>query len=307
MSHWRIGEPLLTPGPAGSFDETAVKDPSIVRHGGAWHLFYTARGQSEYTTGYVSAPTLEELATAPRRQIASARGRSGRYGCAPQVLFFRPQGLWYLVFQTRDADYQPAYLTSRDLADPDGWSEARPLVAKRDAAKWIDFWLICDERDAYLFFTRAHREVWALRCPIGAFPEGFGDPRPVYSGVHEAVHVYRAEGLGEKPEYHMIWEVNRGSSAGGERLFGLASAPHLAGPWASVAAEYASGAQLRYAPGARVWTREVSHGEALRTGCDERLSYDAANPRLLIQGLRREGQPKVYENLRWSLGIIHRE
>ena len=40
---WTAGPVLLAAGAAGTFDEVAVKDPSLVHHGGPWHLFYTAR------------------------------------------------------------------------------------------------------------------------------------------------------------------------------------------------------------------------------------------------------------------------
>ena len=56
---WRPEGPLLVPGPSVAFDHTAVKDPSLVFFEGRWHLFYTARGNNEYTTGYVSAEKLE--------------------------------------------------------------------------------------------------------------------------------------------------------------------------------------------------------------------------------------------------------
>lgn len=53
---WDLGPALLKPGPSGSFDETEVKDPSLVYHDGQWHVFYTARGRDRYSIGYLSAP-----------------------------------------------------------------------------------------------------------------------------------------------------------------------------------------------------------------------------------------------------------
>jgi predicted GH43/DUF377 family glycosyl hydrolase len=44
---WQIGDPILSPGLKDSFDEVAVKDPSIVFFEGMWHLFYTARSKTE--------------------------------------------------------------------------------------------------------------------------------------------------------------------------------------------------------------------------------------------------------------------
>ena len=109
----------------------------------------------------------------------------------------------------------------------------------------------------------------------------------MFSGVHEAAHVYRADGLAGETRYHMIYERNLGTSAAGERLFGLAAAPSLSGPWRSVTEAFARGDQLAYLQGAVVWTRDISHGEALRTGHDERLAYDAASPRRHSPGTAR--------------------
>ena len=111
---WTVGDPVLTPGPEGSFDEVAVKDPSIVFHDGAWHLFYTARSEKEYTTAYVSAAELSGLHKAPRHELPMIRGKT-RYGCAPQVFFFEPQNKWYLIYQSRDAGYQPMFSTTTDI------------------------------------------------------------------------------------------------------------------------------------------------------------------------------------------------
>ena len=107
---WKASAPVLLPGAKGSFDEVSVKDPSIVFFENAWHLFYTVRGQNEYTTAYVSAKDLETLKTAPRFELEQIRGKT-RYGCAPQVFYFEPQNKWYLIFQNRDANYQPAFST----------------------------------------------------------------------------------------------------------------------------------------------------------------------------------------------------
>lgn len=293
---WRLGPVLLAPGPASAFDETAVKDPSIVRHDGAWHLFYTARGEGQYRTGYVSAPTLEGLARAPRHLIPQARGKS-LYGCAPQIFWFSPQRRWYLVFQSNDANYAPMFLTTATLADPASWSVAKPLLAKDEPAKWIDFWVAADSRDAYLFYTRNHDEVIFRRTRLADFPGGWGSPTVALRGVHEAVHIYRAKG---RPEWHLFYEMNDGT-----RFFGMAKAPALTGPWERVTDRYATGEMLRTGD-PKPWTEMVSHGELLRSGENERMEYDPTHPRWLIQGLRKDAYREPYPEMRWSLSLIER-
>lgn len=298
---WHADGPLLAPGPVEAFDEVAVKDPSIVCHDGRWHLFYTARSRSNYAIGYVGADSLDALSGQPRQRLARLRGDASDYAAAPQVFFFRPQKKWYLVFQTDDKNYQAAFSTNEDIGQPDAWSPPRLLVEETGAAKWIDFWVICDESTAYLFYTQNHKAVWTMTTPIERFPEGFANPREVFSPVHESVHVYRVEG---RNEYHMLYETRNQDDS---RRFGLARSTSLSGPWQQVTERFAEGDQLTFSdPGAH-WTDEVSHGEILRTGFDQRLEYAPDHTRILIQGLPRAQHTGAYPSLPWVLGTIARQ
>lgn len=295
---WTVSAPILLPGPAGSLDEVAVKDPSIVFFEGAWHLFFTARSRTEYTTGYVSAQTLEGLQYAPRHALPMIRGNS-RYGCAPQVFFYEPQAKWYLIFQNRDANYQPVYSTTTTISRPESWSKPLPLIRKDVRAKWIDFWIICDETRAYLFYTQAHRELVVRSTSLEAFPQGWGESQEVFEGIHEAVHIYRAK---DDNEYHMIYELNKG----GVRSFGLAIAKDLVGPWKKITDDYATGGQLTFTEGTGPWTDMVSHGEVIRVGYNQLMEYDPRDCRWLIQGIRKEDADVPYTSLPWKLGIMKR-
>ena len=295
---WMAGPPLLGPTVAGHFDSIAVKDPSIVFFDGNWHLFYTARGDNEYTTGYVRAPHLKQLQDAPRYQLPQVRGKN-RYGCAPQIFYFTPEQKWYLLFQNRDANYQPAYSCNRDITDLQGWSAPQPLLAKDSPEKWIDFWVICDDVYAYLFYTEAHRRVMVRSTKLKHFPHDWGAAKEVFQDVHEAVHVYKVKGLNA---YHMIYEQSTPKG----RCYGLAFADHPLGPWRKVTDRYATGDQLRYPETAEKWTEMVSHGEAIRCGYDERLEYDPADGRWLIQGILQADSHAPYPTLPWQLGIIEK-
>ncbi len=297
---WLAGRPLFNPGPKGAFDAVAVKDPSIVRFGDQWHLFYTARGEDGYSLGYAAAPALEELDASPRHCLVQLGGDRDAYAAAPQVFYFVPDKHWHLVYQTRDSNYQPVYSRTADINDPASWSAPASLVNKDDKAKWIDFWVICDDESAWLFYTRDHEAVWAMECPLARFPRGFASPRRVFAPVHEAVHVYRNTADGR---YHMLYETRL---RGDIRRFGLATAETLGGPWQDATPGYVTGAMLQFPPDVPRWTDEVSHGEMLRTGHDQRLEYDADESRFLIQGMREEAHTGEYSQLTWRLGIIER-
>lgn len=297
--NWALSDPILLPGLPGTFDEVAVKDPSMLYFEGKWHVFYTARSNEEYTTGYVSAEELTDLQSAPRNELGMIRGNT-RYGCAPQILFFEPQQQWYLIFQNRDANYQPAYSTTTSLSKPGSWKSPTPLIRKDHNAKWIDFWVICDKTRAYLFYTQAHDSVIVRSTRLENFPMGWGEPKTVLKEVHEAVHVYKAKDL---DEYHLIYELNTANV----RSFGLAVAPALSGPWKKVSNRYASGDQLQHIGKVANWTDMVSHGEAIRTGFNQEMEYDPENCRWLIQGIRVEEAQGDYSALPWKLGVIERQ
>lgn len=283
---WLAGPVLLAPGAPGTFDETAVKDPSIVFHNNAWHLFYTARGRGQYTLGYVTAPALGQLKNAARRQIMPA------YAAAPQVFYFRPHKWWYLIFQTTAANYQPVFSTNTDIANSAAWTAPQPLIGKRDTAKWIDFWILCDSRQAYLYFTRNHRDLYMATTPLKNFPRGWDEPRRVFSPLHESAHVYST--TGRTPRYLLFFETQNDD----RRAYGLAESTTPAGPFREIDRAFAA---TIHQP---AWTNEISHGELLRQSNDERLLLDPANLRFLIQGLPAGAHTGPYVDLPWSLGLI---
>lgn len=298
-NRWEIGVAVMSHGPDGSFDEISVKDPSIVFYEGMWHLFYTARSKEEYTIGYAGAENLTDLNSASRHELEMIRGET-RYGAAPQILYFEPQQQWYLIFQTRDEYYQPAFSTTKTISDPTSWSHPEPLLQKDSEEKWIDFWIISDEAKAYLFYTEGHNKIIVRSTDLESFPDGWSDGKEVFRDVHEAVHIYKVQG---RNEFHMIYELNHD----GIRSFGLAAAEKLSGPWEKITDRYATGDQLQFVGETRQWTDMVSHGEAIRAGCDQRMKYDPDNVRWLIQGLPEKNLEGPYKLLPWRLGIMSKK
>jgi hypothetical protein len=222
-----------------------------------------------------------------------------RYGCAAQVFYFSPQKKWYLLFQNRDANYQPAYSCNHNLTDEKDWTVPQPLLTKDNPQNWIDFWIICDQARGYLFYTEGHRGVMVRSTMLQDFPRGWGPAAAIFEGVHEAVHVYKVKG---QNSYHMIYELSPPEG----RCYGLATADHPLGPWRRVTDRYATGDQLRYPGGVKKWTEMVSHGEAIRSGYDQRMEYDPEDGRWLIQGILRADSHAPYPTLPWQLGIIEK-
>ncbi|MHC4756249.1 MAG: non-reducing end alpha-L-arabinofuranosidase family hydrolase [Planctomycetota bacterium] len=304
---WVQEKVVLEHGEQGSFDEVSVKDPTIVFYKGKWHVFYTARRKEQYGLGYVSAKTLEGLKTAKRHFLSQMRSVKSEYAAAPQVFYFKPQKTWYLIYQSSDKNLQPVYSTTKTIDDPESWTEPKILVDKDEQPKWIDFWVICDDQTAYLFYSRGRDNVYFKTTAIEDFPQGFSKGKlafePVPEPLSEAVHVYKVKG---RREYHLFFE-KKGEDT---RLYGMAKAESLAGPWERVTDMYAAPSMLRYLEGEKKWTETVSHIEMLRSGYDQKLEYDPCNPKLLIQGVLKSGYSRSfgykggYDQINWKLGII---
>lgn len=142
--------------------------------------------------------------------------------------------------------YQPVYSTTDNLSDPASWTPAQPLVEKNDSAKWIDFWVLCDEQNAYLYFTRDHRDVVVMQTAKKDFSRGFADMRSVYSPLIEATHVYRVKGL---DRYVMLLEAADGPL----RKFELVASSTPIGPWTMPVSPFASGSQLLHKASGPAW------------------------------------------------------
>ena len=200
--------------------------------------------------------------------------------------------------------YQPAYSTSSDVADPDAWSPLTPLFGHKPEGVqgWLDFWVICDEAKAHLFYTSLNGRMWRAETKLADFPKNWSKPvLALRADVFEAGHTYRLKGAGQ---YLTIIEAQGGH---GWRYQKAYVADRLDGEWKAVAGEkdkcFASMQNVKQ-PGDR-WTDSISHGELLRAGYDEKLEVDPANLRFLFQGvLNRDRGGKKYGEIPWRLGLL---
>ena len=301
---WTVGDAILAPADRPDDPCFSVKDPSVVFHGGRWHLFCTIRSQKRsHQIEYLSFADWKDAAAAERHILRASDG----YFCAPQVFYFTPRKKWYLVCQASDESwtpkYQAAYATTADIADPASWSRLAPLGARpADGKAGLDFWIICDAQRAHLFFTTLDGRLWREETALDAFPAGWSAPTlALRADIFEAAHVYRLKGL---QRYLALIEAQGGR---GWRYYKAYLADRLDGPWRPLAdtkdRALASMANVRHL--GRRWTDCVSHGELLRAGFDERLEVDPAHLRFLFQGVLdkdRAGLP--YGQIPWRLGLL---
>jgi hypothetical protein len=299
---WRATGPLIGPDQRSKEAQTSVKDPTVVRHNGRWHLFHTVRFDSgRVDTGYMSFETWEEADRAPRHLL----NLHDQYYCAPQVFFFRPHERWYLIFQMATKGHKPpfgpAFSATATLADPRSWSRPTYLYpAGSPKRRWLDFWVICTAETAYLFYTSLNGRMWRAETTLADFPHGWSEPKRALRGdIFEASHTYKLKGL---DKYLTVVEAQ----GGGRRYYKAYLADRLDGTWTGLAdtrdKPFASNANVRQD---EPWTTNISHGELLRAGSDERLEVDPVRLRVLFQGAsdhQYRGNP--YAKIPWRLGLL---
>ena len=301
---WSISPPLVRPVQRGDETTYSVKDPTIVRYKGRWHLFCTIRGKKRsHQIEYISFDNWNNTDSAERHVLKLSDG----YFCAPQVFYFTPHRKWYMVCQiidkSRKPALQPAYSTTKDIDSQNSWTKPALLFAEQpdNVRMWIDFWVICDDNKAHLFFTSLDGKMWRSETSLTDFPAGWTRPAVVLrADIFEASHTYRLKGM---DKFMTVVEAQ----VGGRRYYKAYLADTLDGQWTPLAATrekpFASRANTSHA--SSHWTDSFSHGELIRDGCDQSLTVDPANISLLFQGVTdQERKGKKYGEIPWQLGLL---
>ena len=66
----------------------------------------------------------------------------------------------------------------------------------QNVTMWIDFWVVCDDSKAHLFFTSLNGRMWRAESSLTEFPHGWSRPQVVLRGdIFEASHTYRLPSL----------------------------------------------------------------------------------------------------------------
>ncbi len=303
---WTYGTPVLEARAVDALEFISVKDPSLVRDGDKWHLFCTVRGpQRTHAIVHSSFREFREANAAPRHILACHPG----YFCAPQVFYFSPQKRWYLICQASDEawgppPYRPAFSTTTEIGDPNSWTKLQPMFRSKpdNITGWLDFWVICDESKAHLFFTSLDGKMWRTETPLAEFPRGWSTPVVALTAdIFEASHTYRLKGL---DQYLTLIEAQNGH---GWRYYKAYVADKLDGSWLPLAADKnnAFASMQNVKPTGQRWTDVVSHGELLRIGSDAKLEVDPASLCFLFQGVvDKDRQGKAYGAIPWKLGLL---
>ena len=302
---WEYSAPLITPEKRDIDRSRAQKDPTIVYYKDRWHVFMTVKLPGRSAIEHCSFRDWGE-ADQSRRTILKISDSD--YYCAPQVFYFEPHRKWYLIYQVGVAGQKKmrvAYSTTTDINDPQSWTRASSILDggnddPRDVGG-LDYWMICDDSRAYLFYTSLNGRMWRLWTTLDEFPKGFRDCQiALQAKIFEASHTYRIKG---SDKYLTIIEEN------GRRYYKAYLADRLDGSWQPIAdtagKPFAGWTNIRPASGVDEWTDNVSHGELVRDGYDQTLTIDPTNLQFVFQGmLDRHKQGQGYGDFQWRIGIL---
>lgn len=290
-----------------------IKDPSVVFYNNAYHVFASTAKSEGYNLVYFNFTDFSEAEDASFYYLDQSGIGTG-YRAAPEVFYFAPQKLWYLVYQNGNA----AYSTNPDISNPAGWTAPKtfypstPTIIEEglltpQQGYWVDMWVICDALNCHLFSHDDNGRLYRSQTTLAQFPEGMSEPvialqEPRKEDLFEASNVYT---IGNNTYLLLIECIGAGESGGGVRYFKSWTSTDIAGPWEPLAATqqnpFMGEANVKF-EGTK-WTKSISHGEIVRTEVDQNLRIPTCGWKYLYQGLDPASNTD-YNSLPWKLGLL---
>ncbi|RAL03110.1 putative alpha-L-arabinofuranosidase [Aspergillus ibericus CBS 121593] len=290
-----------------SRDIAGIKDPSIIQVDGTYHVFASTAKESGYSLVYLNFTDFSDANSAPFYYLDQTAIGTG-YRAAPQIFYFEPHNLWYLIYQNGNA----AYSTNPDLSNPAGWSAPTNFFASEPDiiadnignGYWVDMWVICDALNCYLFSSDDNGHLYRSETTFSDFPAGMGntvialsDETDIYD-VYEASNVYH---IGDS-QYLLLVEA---IGSDGNRYFRSWTSTNLTGTWTGLANTesnpFARWNNVQF--NGTAWTKSISHGEMIRTEVDQTMTISTEEFRYLYQGVDPAAS-EDYNALPWRLGLL---
>jgi endo-1,4-beta-xylanase len=305
---WSSSGVLIGPKSDASHNIVAVKDPTVVRYNNKWHVFAsTANSAGGYNMMYTGFADWSQASSASQYYLDRSAIGPG-YRAAPQVFWFAPQNRWYLVYQTG----VPSYSTTTDIERPETWSAPRnfqssmPDIIRGNIGNgyWVDFWVICDTLNCYLFSSDDNGHLYRAQTTVANFPNGFTNTVMVLQdsnkyALWEASNIYKIKGTNT---YLLLVEA---IGSDGKRYFRSWTANGITGSWTPLAATesnpFARANNVTFPSGA--WTGDISHGEMIRSGIDQTMEIDPCRLQYLYQG-KNPSAGGDYNLLPYRLGLL---
>jgi endo-1,4-beta-xylanase len=304
---WSSSGVLISPH-SDSHNIIAVKDPSVVNYNGQWYVAAsTVNSSGSYGMEFLSFSNWSQ-ANSATPVYADQTAIGGGYQTAPMLFYFAPQNLWYLIYQTGN---NAGYSTNSNIANPYGWTATKYLyssepsiVQQNSSGGWLDFSLICDSANCYLFSMDDNGHLYRSQTSLANFPNGMGNTVIAASNSNkyaffEADNVYKVAGTNE---YLLDAE---GIASDGHRYFTAYTSTALNGSWTPLAATesnpFIKDSNVTFSGTA--WTQDFSSGDMIRSSYDQTLTISPCKMQFLYQG-DAPGSYSNYNAIPWRLGMV---
>ncbi len=302
---WTSTGPLISPKSDSTHNMIAVKDPSTVYYNGQYIVYASSvNSAGNYGMEYLHFTNWSTAGAATPYFMDSNSNIGSGYHTAPQVFYFAPQNKWYLIFQSG----QPQYSTNSDPTQPQNWTAPKNFFASQPSSvsNWIDFWIISDSSNVYLFFCGDNGNFYRSSTTLANFPNGFNTPVIVYTdsefNLFEADNVYTVENTGT----YLANVECIGSD--GHRFFRALTATTLGGTWtplgntANLNTPFLGSHNVTFNSGVTNWTLDFSSGGAVIDGYDSTDSINLNNLTFLYQG--DVSNSDSYNLIPWQLALV---
>jgi endo-1,4-beta-xylanase len=302
---WTSTGPLISAKNDSTHNMIAVKDPSTVYYNGQYIVYASSvNSAGNYGMEYLHFTNWSTAGAATPYFMDSNPNIGSGYHTAPQVFYFAPQNKWYLIFQSG----QPQYSTNSDPTQPQNWTAPKNFFASQPSSvsNWIDFWIISDSSNVYLFFCGDNGNFYRSSTSLANFPNGFNTQVIVYTdsefNLFEADNVYTVEQTGT-----YLADVECIGSDG-HRFFRALTASTLGGTWtplgntASLNTPFLGAHNVTFQSGVSNWTSDFSSGGAVIDGYDSTDSINLNNLTFLYQG--DVSNSDSYNLIPWQLALV---
>ncbi len=302
---WQSSGILVDIKPDNNHKIVSVKDPTIQKYNGKYLIYCTVYNTSNKTWSmqFIQFDDFSKAKEQTPYFMDQTPGFGG-YKCAPELFYFEPQQLWYLIWQQQD----PAYSTTKTPDNPRSWSTPKTFYSgsmPNRPSLPIDYFPIADDNNFYLFFTGDDGKVYRAKTTLANFPNGFSAPvvAKSLSGtniIFEGSSHYKVKGTANT-YLHLV----EGMSGG--RYYNAWTSTGIDGTWQDYKVgtnnSFARTNNVTFPAGTTDWSNDVSHGELLRDNPSQKQEVDPCKFQLLYQG-QAPGSSGAYEMLPYKLGLL---